>query len=269
MRRQVWLILGGLAAGVALVSLLAFDAGYVLVQFGQYRLETTLAAAAIALFLLLWIVRVSFRFLSAILGLGPGFGRWLEKRREDKTSALLRETLSAMFEERTDTLVQRLPKLMKADLFSSTERARADIWVLKRQLEATAEPDRLKRLWSGAKADLKQAPEMTAHYASQLCRLGRSKEAELELLSLSKRAWTASATHAMAQINLDDAPSMVNALTELSGNRSANDVANGLLIAKAQLLPKSDAEKTLIEHYEKQPAPFLVIALGTIGVKES
>ncbi len=28
MRRQVWLILGGLAAGVALVSLLAFDAGY-------------------------------------------------------------------------------------------------------------------------------------------------------------------------------------------------------------------------------------------------
>ena len=42
MRRQVWLILGGLAAGVALVSLLAFDAGYVLIQFGQYRLETCL-----------------------------------------------------------------------------------------------------------------------------------------------------------------------------------------------------------------------------------
>ena len=113
MRRQVWLILGGLAAGVALVSLLAFDAGYVLVQFGQYRLETTLVAAGIALFLLLWIVRVSFRFLSAILGLGPGFGRWLEKRREDKASALLRETLIAMFDERTDTVVQRLPKLMK------------------------------------------------------------------------------------------------------------------------------------------------------------
>ena len=51
MRRQVWLILGGLAAGVALVSLLAFDAGYVLIQFGQYRLETTLVAAGIALFL--------------------------------------------------------------------------------------------------------------------------------------------------------------------------------------------------------------------------
>ena len=32
MRRQVWLILGGLAAGVALVSLLAFDAGYVLIH---------------------------------------------------------------------------------------------------------------------------------------------------------------------------------------------------------------------------------------------
>ena len=269
MRRQVWLILGGLAAGVALVSLLAFDAGYVLIQFGQYRLETTLVAAGIALFLLLWIVRVSFRFLSAILGLGPGVGRWLEKRREDKASALLRETLIAMFDERTDTVVQRLPKLMKGDVFSSTERANADVWVLKRQLEATAKPDQLKRVWSGAKVELKQAPEMTAHYASQLCRLGRSKDAELELQALSKRGWTASATHALAQINLDDAPSMVNALTELSGNRSATDVANGLVIAKAQLLPKGDAEKTLIEHYGKQPAPFVVTALGTIGVKKS
>ena len=55
MRRQVWLILGGLAAGVALVSLLAFDAGYVLIQFAHHRLETTLVAAGIALFLLLWI----------------------------------------------------------------------------------------------------------------------------------------------------------------------------------------------------------------------
>ena len=70
-------------------------------------------------------------------------------------------------------------------------------------------------------------------------------------------------------INLDDAPSMVNALTELSGNRSATDVANGLVIAKAQLLPKVEAEKTLIEHYGKQPAPFVVTALGTIGVKKS
>ena len=93
-----------------------------------------------------------------------------------------------MFDERTDTVVQRLPKLMKFDLFSDAERAKADVWVLKRQLEATAKPDQLKRVWSGAKAELKQAPEMTAHYAIQLCRLGRSKDAELELQALSKRA---------------------------------------------------------------------------------
>ena len=90
MRRQVWLILGGLAAGVALVSLLAFDAGYVLIQFGQYRLETTLVAAGIALFLLLWIVRVSFRFLSAILGLGPGVGRWLKEARRQSVCLVAR-----------------------------------------------------------------------------------------------------------------------------------------------------------------------------------
>ena len=110
---------------------------------------------------------------------------------------------------------------------------------------------------------------MSAHYAGQLCRVGRSREAELELQALSKRSWTAAATHTLAQINLDDAPSMVDALTELSGSRSAKDVANGLVIARAQLLPKSDAEKTLIEHYARHPAPCLVTALGTIGVKKS
>ena len=269
MRWQVWLILGGLAAGVALVSLLAFDAGYVLVQFGQYRLETTLVAACLALFLFLSIVRASFRFLSVILGLGPGLGRWLEKRRQDKASALLRETLVAMFDEQAETVVQQLPKLLRGDLFSHTQRAKAAVWVLKRQLEMTTEPDQLKWLWRDATAELKKAPEMNAHYASQLCRLGRSKEAELELQTLSKRSWTASATHTLAQINLDDAPSLVNALTALSGNRSAKDVANGLVIAKAQLLSKSDAEETLIEHYGKQPAPSVVTALGTIGVKKS
>ncbi len=93
MRRQVWLILGGLAAGVALVSLLAFDAGYVLIQFAHHRLETTLVAAGIALFLLLWIVRVSFRFLSAILGLGPGFGRWLEKKARRQSVCLVARNL--------------------------------------------------------------------------------------------------------------------------------------------------------------------------------
>ena len=269
MQRQVWLNLGGLAAGVALVSLLAFDAGYVLVQFGKYRLETTLVAAGIVLFLSLWIVRASYRLLSVILGLGPGFGRWLEKRREDKASALLRETLVAMFDEHTDTVVQRLPKLMKDDLFSHAERSRASKWVLKRQLEATTKPNQLKRLWRGATAELKQAPEMSAHYASQLCRLGCFKEAELELRALSKQSWTATATHTLAQINLEDVPAMVNALTELSDNRNAEDVANGLVIAKAQLLPKNDAEKTLIEHYGKQPASSVVTALGTIGVKSS
>ena len=50
-----------------------------------------------------------------------------------------------MFDEGTDTVVRRLPKLMKFDLFL-TPNAQADVWVLKRQLEATAKPDQLKRV---------------------------------------------------------------------------------------------------------------------------
>lgn len=266
MRRQVWSILGGLAAGVALVSLLAFDAGYLLIQFGNYRLETTLVAAGIALLLLLWILRACYRLLSAILGLGPGFGRWLEKRRDDKASALLRETLLAMFSEQTEKVAQRLPKLVKADLFSQAERAKAAAWVLNRQFEAATKSVQLQRLWHSAAAEIKQVPEMRADYASHLCRLGCSKEAELELQALSKCSWTTSATQTLAQINLEDAPAMVTALTGLLGNRNARDVTNGLVIAKAQLLPKSEAEKTLVEHYGKHSVPSVVTALGTIGI---
>ncbi len=269
MRRQVWLILGGLAAGVALVSLLSFDAGYVLVQFGKYRLETTLVAAGIALLVLLWVLRTCLNLLSAILGLGPGVGRWLEKKREERESALLRDTLLAMFNEQTETVVQRLPKLAKADLFSQAERVNITSWVLTRQLEAATKSDQLNRLWRDAQMEVKQAPEMSAHYADQLCRLGRSKDAEVELLALSKRSWTASATQTLARINLEDAPAMVTGLSALTGNRHAKDVTNGLVIAKAQLLPKSEGQSALIEQYQKQPAPSLVTALGTIGVKKT
>jgi hypothetical protein len=99
--------------------------------------------------------------------------------------------------------------------------------------------------------------------------LGRSKDAEVELLALSKRSWTASATQTLARINLEDAPAMVTGLSALTGNQHAKDVANGLVIAKAQLLPKSEGQSALIEQYQKQPAPSLVTALGTIGVKKT
>ena len=110
---------------------------------------------------------------------------------------------------------------------------------------------------------------MSAHYASQLCRLGCLEDAELELQALSKRGWTVGATYALAHINLEDAPTMVTALSALSGNRTAKDVATGLVIAKAQLLPKIEAQNALIEQYRKQPTPSLLAALGTLEVKKT
>jgi hypothetical protein len=55
----------------------------------------------------------------------------------------------------------------------------------------------------------------------------------------------------------------------LSGNRTAKDVAAGLVIAKAQLLPKIEAQNALIEQYRTQPIPSLLTALGTLEVKKT
>jgi len=99
--------------------------------------------------------------------------------------------------------------------------------------------------------------------------LGCLKDAELELQALSKRGWTVGATHALAHINLEDAPTMVTALSALSGNRTAKDVATGLVVAKAQLLPKIEAQNALIEQYRKHPIPSLLTALGTLEVKKT
>ena len=126
-----------------------------------------------------------------------------------------------MFDERTDTVVQ-CRQLMKGDL-SLTPNALSRCLGIEATARGNGKPDQLKRVWSGAKVELK--PEMTAIMRTSYVGWAFERRG-IRITGASKRGWTASATHALAQIN-STTPSMINALTEL-GNRSATDVANGL-----------------------------------------
>lgn len=265
MRRQLWLILIGLSAGVGLVSLLSFDAGYVLVQFGQYRIESTVVASAIALLLLGMVLFVILRLISTVFGVGPGIGRWLEKRREDKGLALLQSTVLDMFNERS--VSQHLPKLRKTNFLTESDRAAAELWVLMRELNAAERQKQLKRIWREADVSLKQDVQVIAIYTDKLLQFGLVDEAEAALQDLAKSTWNASASAALSKINLKDAAGMVNSLAALSSKGQAADVDLALAIAKAQLLPRNEAQALLTEHYQKAPSPQLLTALGTVCLK--
>ena len=77
MKRWLWLIATGLIVGVALASFVSRDPGYVLLQVGGYRLETSLVALFLAVVGLLILLRLVGQLVRIILGVVPGFGRWL------------------------------------------------------------------------------------------------------------------------------------------------------------------------------------------------
>ena len=267
MRRQLWLILIGLSVGVGLVSLLSFDAGYVLVQFGKYRIESTVAASAVALLLLALTLFVVVRLISTIFGMGPGIGRWFEKRKEERGVALLQDTLLDMFHERTVAVSQRLPKLHKAKLLMASDKLATEAWVLIRQLKAAERQNQLKRIWREADVSLKDDGQVMVVYTDKLLQLGLAVEAEASLQGLAKSSWNASATAVLSKLNLQDPPAMVNSLVALSKKEQATDVELGLVIAKAQLLPKNEAQTVLTERYNKSPSAHLLTALGTTSLR--
>lgn len=267
MSRQVWLVLVGLGMGVGLVSLLSLDPGYVLVQFGPYRLETTLVATGILLLLLGAIMRVIYRLLAAVFGFGPGLSRWLEKRKEERESALLRETLTDVFHDRDSALKQRVTTLEKMPWLSDATKITARQWVFRRQLETASRRDELTRLWRKANKTQQQDADLTSIYASQLSRFGAGKEAEGELLRLSQTAWPPLATNVLATLTLRDAPALVASLTRLSESDASSDAATGLIIAKAQTLPKDEGVTLLQAHYAAHPLSAIKTALGALLIE--
>lgn len=266
MRGPLLLVILGLTAGVALVSVLAHDPGYVLLQRGDYRVETTVVALGIMAVIFVLAVRLVYRVLVALLGIAPGVGRWLEKRKENRESELVRESFTDVLAGRDAAFNQKLGKLERVSWFSEVYLKEARDWVFTRQLATAQKHDKLKRLWQNAAAHQKHDPVFTALYAGHLLRVGASSDVEAQLLGLADKGWPVEATAVLAQLRVSKPDTLISKLTKLAETTPSGDAATGLVIAKAQAMTGDQGRQLLTDYYATHRSTGVVTALGTLSL---
>ena len=266
MRGPLLLVILGLTAGVALVSVLAQDPGYVLLQRGDYRVETTVVALGIMAVIFVLAVRLVYRVLVALLGIAPGVGRWLEKRKENRESELVRESFTDVLAGRDAAFNQKLGKLERVSWFSEVYLKEGRDWVFTRQLATAQKHDKLKRLWQNAATHQKHDPVFTALYAGHLLRVGASSDVEAQLLGLADKGWPVEATAVLAQLRVSKPDTLISKLTKLAETTPSGDAATGLVIAKAQAMAGDQGRQLLIDYYATHRSTGVVTALGTLSL---
>ena len=266
MRGPLLLVILGLTAGVALVSVLAQDPGYVLLQRGDYRVETTVVALGIMAVIFVLAGRLVYRVLVALLGIAPGVGRWLEKRKENRESELVRESFTDVLAGRDAAFNQKLGKLERVSWFSEVYLKEARDWVFTRQLATAQKHDKLKRLWQNAAAHQKHDPVFTALYAGHLLRVGASSDVEAQLLGLADKGWPVEATAVLAQLRVSKPDTLISKLTKLAETTPSGDAATGLVIAKAQAMAGDQGRQLLTDYYATHRSTGVVTALGTLSL---
>ena len=266
MRGPLLLVILGLTSGVAFVSVLAQDPGYVLLQRGDYRVETTVVALGIMAVIFVLAVRLVYRVLVALLGIAPGVGRWLEKRKENRESELVRESFTDVLAGRDAAFNQKLGKLERVSWFSEVYRKEARDWVFTRQLATAQKHDKLKRLWQNAAAHQKHDPVFTALYAGHLLRVGASSDVEAQLLGLADKGWPVEATAVLAQLRVSKPDTLIGKLTKLAKTAPSGDAATGLVIAKAQAMTGDQGRQLLTDYYATHRSTGVVTALGTLSL---
>ena len=266
MRGPLLLVILGLTAGVALVSVLAHDPGYVLLQRGDYRVETTVVALGIMAVIFVLAGRLVYRVLVALLGIAPGVGRWLEKRKENRESELVRESFTDVLAGRDAAFNQKLGKLERVSWFSEVYLKEARDWVFTRQLATAQKHDKLKRLWQNAAAHQKHDPVFTALYAGHLLRVGASSDVEAQLLGLADKGWPVEATAVLAQLRVSKPDTLISKLTKLAETTPSGDAATGLVIAKAQAMTGDQGRQLLTDYYATHRSTGVVTALGTLSL---
>lgn len=264
MRGPLLLVILGLTAGVALVSMLAHDPGYVLLQRGDYRIESTVVALGIMAVFFLLAFRLVYRALVALLGIAPGVGRWLEKRKENRESELVQESFTDLLAGRDAAFNQKLGKLERVSWFSEIYRKEARDWVFTRQLATAQKRDKLKRLWQSASAHQKHDPVFGALYAGHLLRVGASSDVEAQLLGLADKGWPVEATAVLAQLRVSNPDTLISKLTTLAEHTRSDDAATGLIIAKAQAMSGDQGRQLLTDYYARHRSADIVTALGTL-----
>ena len=263
MKRWLWLITTGLIVGVALASFVARDPGYVLLQVGGYRLETSLVALLLAVVGLLVLIRLVGQLVRTILGVIPGFGRWLGRRKEEQNLELIHSSLDDVLSENTAGLVGKVAKLEKSSWQSELRTKQLRHWLFVRQIRASQKSSQLKKIWSNVAVSDKADGALRVEYVSRLYKLGASKDVDLVLLETARSSWYDALNGVLAVHQPNSAEQLAERLTKIAATQQSGAASLALTLLKAHALAGDAGDNLLIEAHKKKASEHLITALGS------
>ena len=262
MKRWLWLITAGLIVGVALASFVSKDPGYVLLQVGGYRLETSLVALFLAVAALLILMRLVGQLVRSILGVVPGFGRWLGRRKEEQNLELIHASLDDVLNENTAGLVSKVGKLEKSSWQSESRIKQLRQWLFVRQIRASQKPSQLNKIWSNVAVSDKADGALRVEYVSRLYQLGATKDVDVVLLETAKSSWYDALNGVLAVHQPNSAEQLVERLTDIAATDESGAASLALTLLKAHALAGDAGDNLLIDAHKKRASEHLIKALG-------
>ena len=262
MKRWLWLITAGLIVGVALSSFVSRDPGYVLLQVGGYRLETSLVALFLAVTALLILMRLVGQLVRSILGVVPGFGRWLGRRKEEQNLELIHASLDDVLSENPAGLVSKVSKLEKSSWQSESRTKQLRQWLFVRQIRASQKPSQLNKLWRNVAVLDKADGALRVEYVSRLYQLGATKDVDVVLLETAKSAWYDALNGVLAVHQSNSAEQLAERLTSIAATDESGAASLALTLLKAHALTGDAGDNLLIDAHKKQASEHLIRALG-------
>ena len=262
MKRWLWLITAGLIVGVALSSFVSRDPGYVLLQVGGYRLETSLVALFLAVVGLLILVSLVGQLVRIILGVVPGFGRWLGRRKEEQNLELIHASLDDVLNENTAGLVSKVGALEKSSWQSESRIKQLRQWLFVRQIRASQKPSQLNKIWSNVAVSDKADGALRVEYVSRLYQLGATKDVDVVLLETAKSSWYDALNGVLAVHQPNSAEQLVERLTDIAATDESGAASLALTLLKAHTLAGDAGDNLLIDAHKKRASEHLIKALG-------
>ena len=262
MKRWLWVITAGLIAGVALASFISRDPGYVLLQVAGYRLETSLVAFILATAALFIFARFVGRLVAGILGVVPGLGRWLGKRREEQNLELIQSSFDDVLNGNVTALAGKAAKLEKSSWHSESRAKQLRHWLLARQMRSSQKPAQLNKIWSKAAASDKADVALRVEYITRLYQLGATSDVDVVLLESAKSSWQDALNSVLAVHQPKNPEQLLERLTQVAASEKSGAASLAITLLKANALAGEAGDDLLIEAYKKQASEHLIRALG-------
>ena len=262
MKRWLWVITAGLIAGVALASFISRDPGHVLMQVAGYRLETSLVALILALTALFIFTRFAGRLVGGILGVVPGLGRWLGRRKEEQNLELIHASLDDVLSENLAALAGKVAKLEKSSWHSESRAKQLRQWLLVRQMRSSQKPAQLNKIWGKAAASDKTDLALRVEYITRLHQLGATNDVDVVLLESAKFSWPDALNGVLAVHQPKNAEQLLERLTQVAATEKSGAASLAVTLLRANALAGDAGDDLLIEAHKQQASEHLIKALG-------